>query len=163
MKSRLPRKNVVSTGAILFFILLYTVFILHHTYGNHNPNDSKSSEVSTTGPGPTLLPDKSKHTTHADSGADTSPVEPVKSVTIIPPLAQNTLIPGTWIFNTTRDEKAYSLTEERCDSAFPALFTEIERAVEYRKKVGIITQEDVDISWKDVEAVRAMIIDQQVR
>jgi hypothetical protein len=69
---------------------------------------------------------------------------------------------GQWSFNSTRDERAYGLTAEQCDVAFPGLFTEIDRAVEYRRKVGNITPEDVDISWKDKCAVRAVILDQQV-
>ena len=67
-----------------------------------------------------------------------------------------------WFFNTTRDERNYRLTAEQCGTAFPGLFSEIERAVAYRRAKGDITLSDVDTSWKKDGVVRALIIDQQV-
>lgn len=67
-----------------------------------------------------------------------------------------------WRFEHKRDSEKYGLTKEQCDVSFPGLFTEIERAVAYRKNVGLVTPKDIDISWKEDEAVRAMIVNQQV-
>jgi hypothetical protein len=67
-----------------------------------------------------------------------------------------------WVFSTTRDAQNYGLTEDQCSSAFRPLFAEIDRAVEYRKAVGNITVEDVDIDWVDEGAMRVMIYHRQV-
>lgn len=68
----------------------------------------------------------------------------------------------TWVFNHTRDKTAYGLTSQQCDMAFSVLFTDIDRAVDYQKKYGEITAEDLDLSWKKDGAFRVMIFDQQV-
>lgn len=67
-----------------------------------------------------------------------------------------------WVFNKTRDAKAYGLTEAQCVSAFPGLYAEIDRAAGYRKNIGNVKKEELDISWKDDGAVRALIFEQQV-
>lgn len=82
-----------------------------------------------------------------------------------PPWASNILKPVHQInreFNTARDSRNYALTTGQCDAAFPGLFFEIDRAVEYQKAKGQITAGDIDLSWKEFEAVKALIIDQQV-
>jgi hypothetical protein len=66
-----------------------------------------------------------------------------------------------WSFEQ-KDATNYGLNEWQCDSAFPGLYKEIERAVDYRRKVGHVTLGDVDISWKKDGLVRAMIYDRQV-
>ncbi|TVY17332.1 Protein O-glucosyltransferase 1 [Lachnellula arida] len=123
---------------------------------------------------PTVLPGEDHATSPADGSEPgniyTIPAEKVvtsKGATTqtdapAPSTAPNTHEEGQWSFNTTRDERAYGLTAEQCDAAFPGLFTEIDRAIEYRNKIGKITPDDVDISWKEHGAVRAAIIDQQL-
>lgn len=70
---------------------------------------------------------------------------------------------GDWKFNSTRDSNTYTLSTEQCHSAFPGLFAEIERGVATRKALGTITPEQIDISSRGNGALRAMILDQQVR
>lgn len=68
---------------------------------------------------------------------------------------------GKWVFQPARDAQDYGLGEEQCSSAFGPLFSELDRAVAYRRKAGNITVEDLDISWSE-GAIRAMIYDRQV-
>ncbi|KAK0112703.1 hypothetical protein ONS95_014440 [Cadophora gregata] len=67
-----------------------------------------------------------------------------------------------WSFDKSRDTRDYSLTADQCNIAFPGLYAEIERAVAYRKKIGRLSPEDVDISWSKEGLVRALISDQQL-
>jgi hypothetical protein len=67
-----------------------------------------------------------------------------------------------WEFNASHNAKDYGLTAEHCDIAFPGLFNEIDRAIAYRKKIGMIALEEIDIAWKDTGVVRGLIYDQQV-
>ena len=67
-----------------------------------------------------------------------------------------------WYFDSARDARTFTLSDSQCSSAFSNLFFEIERAVTYRKSIGNVTPEDIDISWQDDGGVRAMICDQQV-
>jgi hypothetical protein len=73
---------------------------------------------------------------------------------------------GKWEFDTARDSQAWDLTEAQCNSAFPGLFNEIDRAVAYRKSLGQVRPEEIDISSEEDIAtggvVRAMIKDQRV-
>lgn len=68
-----------------------------------------------------------------------------------------------WMFNIARDARAYALTNSQCISAFPGLYAEIDRAVSYHKNIGLVTEEDLDITWTKSGAVKALIFDQQVR
>lgn len=152
-------------GAILIFLLLYTLFIVDQTYGRsflYKLSLSNSSSFSD----PILPPDSGKHATKIESQLHVTYADKVSS-DIPSPSSDHINEEGVpdeavWTFNTTRDEKLHGLSEDQCDAAFPGLYMEIERAVNYRKRVGSITIEDVDISWKDDGVVRAIIIDQQV-
>jgi hypothetical protein len=95
--------------------------------------------------------------------------EAVNTQTIIPhPLPIQTIVPSGgnegsgWIFNTARDAQNYGLRESQCSSAFEPLFAELDRAIEYRKVVGNITSDDVDIGWVKDGAMRIMIFERQV-
>lgn len=137
------RTATLAIGVIILLLVLHTVIILHPSNNYHNRAD--------------LLALKCPTTTHPlPSSTELSPAPVQTQISTADKAAQ-------WNFTAARDERAYGLTAEQCDAAFPGLFTEIDRAVEYRKKIGNITIKDVDISWKDDGAVRAVIIDQQVR
>jgi hypothetical protein len=91
----------------------------------------------------------------------------LQAKTSILPLPTGVFLPGIvraneWVFNSTRDAGDHGLRTEQCEAAFPSLFQEIERAASYRKTVGRITLDDVDISWAKAGVVRAMIVKQQV-
>ena len=86
-------------------------------------------------------------------------------ITDIPqPGPSNTSVPQSapWAFNPVQDSRRFGLSTSQCTGAFPGLFKEIERAILYRQTVGIITKDDIDISWKTNGAVRGAIVDQQV-
>jgi hypothetical protein len=67
-----------------------------------------------------------------------------------------------WTFDTQRDERDFGLDNEQCEDAFPDYYREIDRAVAYFQKEGNITEDRVDISWREDEIVRVMIHDRQV-
>jgi hypothetical protein len=95
----------------------------------------------------------------------TSPDLQAKTFTL--PQPTGVFLPGyvranEWVFNSTRDAGNYGLSTEQCHAAFPGLFQELERAASYRKTVGRITLDDVDLSWTKAGVVRAMIVEQQV-
>jgi hypothetical protein len=169
--NRIQRTTVVSMGSILFFILLYTLFLLNHIYGNALSNSFLAPEVFTAGcPSPQLAENLSDPDLHSETGTNiSSPDFPgVPEATPKPKISNDQTASsesdlGHWTFTPIRDQRVYTLSPEQCNAAFPGLFTEIDRAVEYRKKVGMVTPADVDISWKDDGAVRAVILDQQVR
>ncbi|EHK96023.1 putative protein O-glucosyltransferase 1 [Glarea lozoyensis 74030] len=64
---------------------------------------------------------------------------------------------GKWAFNSTRDSKNFGLSEEQCTTAFRGLFTEIERAVRYRKTIGQVRVEEIDISSEKDVATGGML------
>jgi hypothetical protein len=104
-------------------------------------------------------------TTSSDLEGNTSPG--LQATTSTLPLPTGIFLPGyvranEWVFNSTRDAGNYGLSTEQCHAAFPSLFQELERAVLYRKTVGQITLDDVDLSWTKAGVVRAMIVEQQV-
>lgn len=65
-------------------------------------------------------------------------------------------------FDYKRDGRNYGLTEDQCLAAFPDLFKEIDRAVEYRQRVGNITEDELDVGWRGDGIVRARIQDNQL-
>ena len=69
-----------------------------------------------------------------------------------------------WTFNVTEDGNNFALTQTQCDSAFPDLFYEIDRAVAHRNDRSLpITPEDVSISWRNDAAFRGLIHENQLR
>ncbi|EME45485.1 hypothetical protein DOTSEDRAFT_71260 [Dothistroma septosporum NZE10] len=68
-----------------------------------------------------------------------------------------------WIFNHRTDGRNYGLTEEQCGSAFPDLYKEIDRAVQYRLDTwGNITPDELDVAWRGDGIVRALVHDNQL-
>lgn len=73
--------------------------------------------------------------------------------------------PGSteWVFDHKRDGRNYGLSEEQCLSAFPLLYKEIDRAAEYRRKIGQnISLKEVETGWRGDGIVRIMIRDNQL-
>ena len=69
----------------------------------------------------------------------------------------------SWRFDPARDSANYGLEDEQCESAFPELYHEINRAQKWRfENHGNITEEDLDLGWKEVGVLRAMIYERQV-
>ena len=64
-----------------------------------------------------------------------------------------------WIYKYGRDDRKLSLTKDQCDSSFPGLFQDVRRGVEYWRKRGGVTMEDIDASPFKNGMVRAMILD----
>jgi hypothetical protein len=69
-----------------------------------------------------------------------------------------------WKFDPAKDSANYGLDEEQCNSAFPDMYQEIERAKKWRETSGHgnITYEDLDLGWREFGVLRAMIYERQV-
>lgn len=67
-----------------------------------------------------------------------------------------------WEFDYKRHGRKYGLSEDQCSTAFPELYKEVDRAVEFRRRVGNITLSDLDVGWRGDGIVRAMIHDNQL-
>lgn len=68
-----------------------------------------------------------------------------------------------WRFDYARDGKNYGLSEEQCNTAFPELYKEVDRAVAHRRGSGQnVTLEDLEVGWRGDGIVRAMIRDNQL-
>jgi len=67
-----------------------------------------------------------------------------------------------WDFKYKRDGRNYGLTESKCEAAFPDLYKEVDRAVEYRGRVGNVTIEELNVGWRGDGIVRVMIHDNQL-
>ncbi|KAM3416276.1 hypothetical protein BST61_g7882 [Cercospora zeina] len=77
-----------------------------------------------------------------------------------PPRPQAT---QSWTYAYREHGRNFGLTEEQCGAAFPDLFKEIDRAVEYRKTVaGNITQDETSVDWKEDGIVKAQIYENQL-
>ncbi|KAI9711988.1 MAG: hypothetical protein M1820_001696 [Bogoriella megaspora] len=70
----------------------------------------------------------------------------------------------SWKFDPARDSVNYGLDDEQCNSAFPDLYHEIDRARKWRmdEGKGNITEEDVDIGWREFGVLRVLIYDRQL-
>lgn len=71
-------------------------------------------------------------------------------------------LPSNWAFNYARDGRNYGLSDAQCDAAFPELYKEVNRAVAYRRRVGLVTPDELDVGWRADGIVRAMIHDNQL-
>ena len=67
-----------------------------------------------------------------------------------------------WAFDYRRDGRKQGLNEEQCLSAFPELYKEVDRAVAYRRRVGDIALQDLDVGWRGDGIVRARTHDNQL-
>lgn len=71
---------------------------------------------------------------------------------------------GKWYFEPERDGINIALGAEQCDAAFPDLYQEINRAVQYwQKRERTISQEDIDVAWRSDGAIQVLIYDNQLR
>ncbi|KAK7189379.1 hypothetical protein DPSP01_005935 [Paraphaeosphaeria sporulosa] len=68
----------------------------------------------------------------------------------------------TWEFDFRRDGSNYGLDEDQCAAAFPGLFEDIERAKNFRKGRGLVTQKNLTDFELTKGMVRAMIHDGQL-
>lgn len=72
--------------------------------------------------------------------------------------------PGEWTFEGERDANNPALTAEQCDAAFPDLYYEIDRSVQWwKERKHTITSDDIDISWRRDAAMRVLVYDNQIR
>ncbi|KAK5127989.1 hypothetical protein LTR85_005106 [Meristemomyces frigidus] len=67
-----------------------------------------------------------------------------------------------WEFDYRRSGRNYGLSEDQCSVAFPELYKEVDRAVAYRRRVGNVTLEDLEVGWRGDGIVRAMIHNNQL-
>lgn len=69
-----------------------------------------------------------------------------------------------WAYKWERDSNDHSLTTAQCDSAFPKLYHELDRAVRvWRERNHTIGPEDIEISWRRDAAFRVLVHDGQIR
>lgn len=166
----------VVVAFLVIDLLVYSAFVLHPSYSAYVEDIiSHSKKVNEPPQEPILSTPGSSSTVPAHpSPSDAAPERPSKakstqtaaqkaSFTKTPLATPHFNATNKWIFDTERDSDDWRLSSEQCDEAFPGLFTEIDRAVDFQTKKGTVTPEDIDISWKKDGAVRAQIIDQKVR
>lgn len=157
-------------------LLVYSAFVLHPSYLTYVDDlVSPSKKVNTPSQQPILpTPGSSSIAPVHSSPSDVAHERPSKAkgtqtaaqkatATKTPLATPHLNATNEWVFDTGRDSENWGLSSEQCDAAFPGLFTEIDRAVNFQKKKGRVTPEDIDISWKEDGAVRAQIIDQKVQ
>jgi hypothetical protein len=158
--------RIIFLAALVSLSLLCTYFMLVPVYNQKLEPEVLMDQPPLTSPtvassrGPTTI-----ETPSSKLEGITSPDLQAKTSTL--PQPTGVFLPGyvranEWVFNSTRDAGNYGLSTEQCHAAFPGLFQELERAASYRKTVGRITLDDVDLSWTKAGVVRAMIVEQQV-
>lgn len=69
----------------------------------------------------------------------------------------------TWEFDPRRDGANYGLDEDQCAAAFPGLYEDIERAKNFRKGRGLVTQQNLTDFVLTKGMVRAMVHHGQVQ
>ncbi|GAB7337448.1 hypothetical protein MBLNU457_g2787t1 [Dothideomycetes sp. NU457] len=67
-----------------------------------------------------------------------------------------------WQYNASRDADNYMLTPSQCDAAFPDLYYEIDRSVDYWRARGGVQKADLSISFAQYGALRARIRKKQL-
>ncbi|KAK5746172.1 hypothetical protein LTR17_000906 [Elasticomyces elasticus] len=90
--------------------------------------------------------------------AEVEEVKKAQTPTPTPPVERYT-------FNATTDRDNHSLTQAQCDTAFPLLYHEIDRAKEYWKKQQgekKISPEQIDLKWSGDGGMMGMIYNQQL-
>jgi len=144
---------ILCTSAVLFtFETRHVIpFSWINNSGPKNRIPVENPQVSKTDAPNTTTPSRIEATHMAQDRVSSSTSEP-----------SGILEPSKWYFDTARDEKVFTLDDSQCASAFSGLFTDIERATKYRKSIGHVTPEDLDLSWQEDGGIRAMVFDQQV-
>lgn len=74
----------------------------------------------------------------------------------------NTTATTGWSFDYRRDSNNYGLTATQCADAFPLLYQEVDRAVNYERRSGNVTEKDVEDAWFQNEAVKVLIYENQL-
>lgn len=90
------------------------------------------------------------------------PAPPAQVPRPVDPICPNSSKDEAWTFDPRLHATNHALTEAQCSSAFPLLYKEIDRAVEYRHKHGNITTDDLDMSWRNGGIVRILVRDNHV-
>ncbi|KAK3070509.1 hypothetical protein LTR53_010328 [Teratosphaeriaceae sp. CCFEE 6253] len=83
----------------------------------------------------------------------------------IPKMVQEATPPPPWTFDVAVDRNNYSFTHAQCDTAFPLLYHEIDRARDYwRAQQGDkkISYEQIDLGWSGEGGMMVMIYQQQI-
>lgn len=71
---------------------------------------------------------------------------------------------GAWSYDWARDHDNLNLNVEQCDAAFPELYDEVDRAVQYWGESGRkITSESIELVGGNDGGVRGLIAGQQLR
>jgi len=75
---------------------------------------------------------------------------------------EKALVPQPWSFDAARDAENFGLDDEQCDVAFPRLYQEINRSVEFWKAQGGIKPKNLETNFAAYGTLRLRIIDGQV-
>jgi hypothetical protein len=71
---------------------------------------------------------------------------------------------NVWEYDSARDHHNIGLSTAQCDSAFPDLYFEIERAATvWQEKKHTISRDDISIDWRKDGAFQALIVGNQLR
>lgn len=71
---------------------------------------------------------------------------------------------GEWQFQYGRDDLDFGMSESKCNAAFPGLFEEVHRAVEWRSEQGSnVSLAELDAMKIERGRVRAMIVEGKIR
>ena len=80
-----------------------------------------------------------------------------------PPISHSQSHASQWTYQYPRDARNYGLSQEQCESAFPDLYKEIDRAVAWTKeKKGSVTEDDLGVGWRGDGITRALVYDNQL-
>ena len=182
------RRSTLVSVASIAVVLLISVGLLYHqrvkdvvqpTFGyDRAPIDQEQihDDAATPNTSTSQSANAEASTTAATTSAPTDQV-PLTTVTITA-TATSSLSPAeigemcdrekaskskNWTFDPARDSANYGLEDDQCEAAFPDMFLEIDRAKRWRQeRFGNITDEDLDLGWRDFGVLRAMIHERQV-
>lgn len=132
--------------AFLFVVVLFQFYLIaSETRIPHVPGVSPArpskNEHESTAPPPSLPPDYVPPSKDTSSKAEES-----------------------WTYDPQRDHLNIGLTPAQCDSAFPDLYFEIERAAKvWKDREHTIQPDDISIDWRSDAAFQAMVYDNQLR
>jgi hypothetical protein len=161
--------SLSSTGRIVLIAITFLtlILILPKFFYSHSTNldpipfrsdpSSNSNPQQIPDPAAPLLAEPEPEPIHEhEPEADVKPPAPSSSSSQIPANATD------FVFNTTLHSKSYGLSDAQCDSAFPELFAEVERAHSYRSQQGKLTLEHIDRSAQGSDLIRVLIYSGQI-
>ncbi|KAF2438656.1 hypothetical protein P171DRAFT_525793 [Karstenula rhodostoma CBS 690.94] len=138
------------SGIALVFFLVCSIL-----YGTRTENPSLPGVVQEVLPAGRCLCQQST-TFHCESCLDCA-ARPAVAIA-----GNATQAPETWEFDYRRDATNYGLDEDQCAAAFPGLFEDVERAKNFRRGRGLVTQKNLTDFALTKGMVRAMIHDGQL-